>query len=105
MFILNVKEASLNFFSVEILSLRVVVTIGRNDSKFVLLGGILSARLEPTFIKKIIERLSVISLLINKSVKSIKSIKSKLFGNLSVNILDFPITAFMKFQVFLILFP
>ena len=72
MFVLNVKEASLNFFSVEILSLRVVVTIGRNDSKSVLLGGILSARLEPTFIKKIIERLSVISLLINKFSKIYK---------------------------------
>ena len=66
------KRSIFEFFSVEILSLRVVVTIGRNDSKSVLLGGILSARLEPTFIKKIIERLSVISLLINKFSKIYK---------------------------------
>ena len=60
------KKASLNSFSDKGLSLRAVVIFGRYDLKFVLLGGILSARLEPTFIKNVlsvsaINFLSVIS--------------------------------------------
>ena len=73
---------------------------GRYDSKFVPLGGILSTRLEPTFIKNLLN-ISAIILFISDffCYWCLNSL-----GIYHYILLDFPITAFMTFQVFFILF-
>ena len=59
-FVFNTKKASLNSFSNKGLSLRAVAMFGRYDSKFVLMGGILSARWEPAFIKNLLNVSAII---------------------------------------------
>ena len=51
LFVFNAKNAALNLFYFKGFSRKEVVIFGRYDSKFVLLGGILVASLDPTFIK------------------------------------------------------
>ena len=54
-FIFQCQKGILDSFSDKGLSLRAVIVSGRHDSKFVLLGGILSARLEPTYIRNLLK--------------------------------------------------
>ena len=64
-----------------------------------LLDGFLSARMEPTIKKHLLNVSAIIFVSVISSL-----LISKLFGKFSLHILDFPITAFMTFQLFLVLF-
>ena len=92
-FAFNLKKVSLNRFSDKGLSLAAVAIFGRYDSKFVLLDGTSSA----TYIyEQNLLNVSPITFLSDISSLLI----SKVFGDLSLHILDFPITVLMTFQVF-----